>query len=400
MSHLVRIGSAGGAMTRVRLRDRRLLAGLLGLLLVTALQLTIAPPATANTEPPYVIGLTLDQATAMIEQDWYPGSSVVPVVATTPTIPDGFDSADVFVLDTTDVRYLEDSDDVNPFTGITLVVGAEVPNLMGLSASAALGVVNDLGFELTTEGEGNVVRQLPEAGSHLPFGSAIQVTLAIPPPETAVVPDLTGQSEDSARTMVEGVGLTFLVTSQSGEAPLLVVGQYPPPGTQLTVGQPVSATLEGSALPRTVVVPDLTGKRLPDVQAALTALSLVLRVDPDGDGRRGFTAREDPSAGTIVLRGSPVTVTFAVPIVVPPPASDSGFPWTVVLVGVVAVLVAAAAVLLVRGRRPRPVRAIRFVPHVDEQPVVSVRRAAGAVDVAIEVRPHPEAGEVTLKERI
>jgi hypothetical protein len=391
--------SCAGASPHLRALGGRLIGTAIVVLL---LSFGLTAPASAQTEPPNVLGLSLDAAITTIQQDWYPDSGIVPKVSWTPEIPATVSRDAVFVLDIADVFYLEDSDDANPSASITFVVGTIVPDLSQLTSSEAEGIVTDLGFGLDPTGDesGVVVGQSPEPDVPAPFGSRIVVTLEVSPPQTAFVPDLIGLSEAAAASQVAEVRLALAVTSRSGSEPFQVAAQDPAPGTELALGTPVEVVLAGAS--NTVEVPDLTGATADQVEQTLTDLSLVLLVDPRGDGRRGVAARQDPAAGSIVEPGSAVTVAFAVPIT---PTDDGGFPWVRAGIGAGALLLVGGAYGLLRRTRPRsrprPSRPIRVQGRPDQRPDVSARHAsgpAGGSDVAISVRPHASAGKTVLKE--
>ena len=80
---------------------------------------------------------------------------------------------------------------------------------------------------------GRVVGTSPPAGTTLERGS--QVTLNVSRgPEQVEVPDVTGQSEENARSALEGAGLRVgkVTREESDEAPGTVIEQSPAAGEQ------------------------------------------------------------------------------------------------------------------------------------------------------------------------
>jgi eukaryotic-like serine/threonine-protein kinase len=130
-------------------------------------------------------------------------------------------------------------------TEVKLVIGkaaepAPVPDVAGLSPQDAQKKLEADGWvyqQATATVEtadpnlvGKVVQQSPSAGTSVPKGSAITVTLG-KAPETAQVPDVTGQTVENARATLEGNGFKVQTKDVDSAEPLnQVVAQDPAPG--------------------------------------------------------------------------------------------------------------------------------------------------------------------------
>jgi eukaryotic-like serine/threonine-protein kinase len=191
---------------------------------------------------------------------------------------------------------------------------APVPSVAGLQQDEAEQQLRDAGFEPRVERvfssdvrKGRVVDSSPPAGTTLERGS--QVTLQVSRgPEQVEVPDVTGDSEDNARSALEGLGLRVgkITREESGEAPGTVIEQSPAAGEQVDEGSAVGLTVaEPTAIPDVV---DLTEE---EAQTELEDAGFEVRVreeavtDPAEDG---IVLEQSPPAGEERRQGSRVTI--------------------------------------------------------------------------------------------
>ena len=154
-------------------------------------------------------------------------------------------------------------------------------------------------------------------------------------PVTVAVPDLTGLSLDQARQVLAASGLTLGSIQGSGDT---VESQDPLASTEVDEGTQVDVTISSTPVP--VTVPNVVGKSLDDAKAALkkAGLSLAPTDDPGVP-----IASQNPSAGSEVLEGSAVTVTF----------ESTSTIWWAYLLGALAVLVVAIILWAVFHTRKR-----------------------------------------------
>ena len=128
----------------------------------------------------------------------------------------------------------------------------------------------------------------------------------------ATVPDVSGMSEDDAKTAIEDLGLTFVkgddVSSDTVDEGL-AVSSDPGAGTSAVLGADVTVSFSsGSA---TVKVPDVTGmtqsEARKEIENANLAWGDVTAEDSPGT-QAGRVIRSSPAADTSVSRGATVSV--------------------------------------------------------------------------------------------
>ncbi len=125
-----------------------------------------------------------------------------------------------------------DATRTDPVAGTLLPVGASVtlfvssgkpnvrvPDVTGLSRDSASNELSNAGFHVATSNQtsttvtaGNVISQSPSGGSSEPPGTTVTIVVAQPPPKVSV-PDVSGQTKQSATNALTSAG--FRVTSQT-----------------------------------------------------------------------------------------------------------------------------------------------------------------------------------------
>ena len=207
---------------------------------------------------------------------------------------------------------------------------APVPSLEGLEQDEAEQQLRDAGFEPRVERvysddvrNGRVVDTSPPAGTTLERGS--QVTMNVSRgPEKVEVPDVTGESEDNARSALESAGLRVgkITREESGEAAGTVIEQSPAAGEELDKGDAVDLTVA-----QPTAIPDVVDKSEEDATTELEDAGFVVRVrdeavtDPAQDG---IVQDQSPAAGEERRQGSTVTIvvgTVAEPVPTPSPTT-------------------------------------------------------------------------------
>jgi cell division protein FtsI/penicillin-binding protein 2 len=132
-----------------------------------------------------------------------------------------------------------------PMPPLEKMATVTVPDVLHLTADRAVGRLSRAGLQTTgTETRGVVVQQIPAAGSRVPAGQRVHLTVAARAPmagaPVAVCPDFTGLSNRQVRSLAARLGVT-LDLAGTGYA----VGQNPAPGSALTDNR-VSVRLEAS----------------------------------------------------------------------------------------------------------------------------------------------------------
>lgn len=170
-----------------------------------------------------------------------------------------------------------------------------------------------------------VAQQSPAAGTSVPQGSAVTLTLTLP---QTTVPLVVGKSLADASGLLTAASLRIGTVSGGTDTTTatVVATQTPPAGTQVDPGTNVDLTLTVPAVPPPVPqvsVPDL-GKLTPSqASAVLAKVGLQLGTVTGPKGRIGS---QQPVPGTQVPPGTAVDVTLAAPPVPKPkptPATDT-----------------------------------------------------------------------------
>ena len=191
---------------------------------------------------------------------------------------------------------------------------AAVPTVAGMPQDEAEQALEEAGFKTRVERvysadvrNGRVVATSPPAGTTLERGS--EVTLQVSRgPEQVEVPDVTGDSEDNARSALEGAGLRVgkITREESGESPGTVIEQSPAAGEKVDTGDAVDLTVA-----QPVAIPDVVDLTEEEAQADLEDAGFEVTVrdqdttDPEQDG---IVLDQSPGAGEERRQGSRVTI--------------------------------------------------------------------------------------------
>ena len=113
---------------------------------------------------------------------------------------------------------------------------------------------------------GNVIEQSPAAGSQVSKGTRVTLTVSSGL-ETKTVPDVTGQTLESARTTLESAGFIVEVVEVDSTEKQGTVVEVPQKGTELTVGTTVELHVSRG---NQIKMPRVEGQTLADAQKALS----------------------------------------------------------------------------------------------------------------------------------
>ena len=130
----------------------------------------------------------------------------------------------------------------------------EVPTITGLTQAQAEATLTNSGLDLgdvvtmdSPSPRGTVLNSFPAAGVRVPAASAINITISAGP-GLVTIPDVTGQSYASARTLLEQLGFQVgppkevISTALAGT----VVAQDPQPSSAVVAGSVVTLTVAGN----------------------------------------------------------------------------------------------------------------------------------------------------------
>jgi serine/threonine-protein kinase len=191
---------------------------------------------------------------------------------------------------------------------------AAVPSVVGLSRADAEQQLKDAGFKSKVEQQfsdtvkkGSVISATPTVGTLIERGTTVTLTVS-KGKEQVDVPNLTGETEDDARSAIEGAGLRVgtVTREESSEDPGTVIGQSPSAGKTLAKGSAVDLTVA-----KAVKVPVVVDQPEADATMALEDAGFKVRTrdrattNPEEDG---VVLEQSPEGDEERPKGSRVTI--------------------------------------------------------------------------------------------
>ena len=194
----------------------------------------------------------------------------------------------------------------------------EVPNVVGQSQTDASRALTEAGFlvnavpvEDPQVDEGLVISQDPAAGQQVAKGS--QITINVSSGAGLVgVPDVSNQSEGTARSNLQRAGFTNIQSRQQASGDVAagnVIATDPPAGTEIRPTDTVTLVVSSGA--ERTTVPQLQGLSEQNARTALQNAGLEGDFQPQpvqNQNQDGVVISTSPSQGQQVDRGSTVTV--------------------------------------------------------------------------------------------
>jgi len=191
-----------------------------------------------------------------------------------------------------------------------------VPNVVGLSQSAATTALQNAGFSVTviqssssSVQTGNVISQSPAAATQL----APQQTVTINVSTGATVPNVVGKSLSSATQLLRSAGLSVgTVTNQSSSNVSSgdVISQSVPAGSAAQSATTVDLVV--SSGPSTATVPSVIGQTSATASSNLRAAGFSPVADTAySSATAGTVFAQTPNAGTSLAKGSTVRYTVS-----------------------------------------------------------------------------------------
>ncbi|MDQ3697047.1 MAG: PASTA domain-containing protein [Gemmatimonadota bacterium] len=132
-----------------------------------------------------------------------------------------------------------------------------VPPVAGLTVARAEEALESAGFEVggvtpreSAEPRGQVIGSEPGEGARVPIPAAVSLVVSTGP-TGVTLPDVTGQGESEARSLLEQLGFSLEVGVDSfSSMPLgMVVSQTPAAGRRVGAGSRVRLTVSGAPTP-------------------------------------------------------------------------------------------------------------------------------------------------------
>lgn len=210
-----------------------------------------------------------------------------------------------------------------------------LPDLEGAREAAARRQVERLGLELQRASAlvhpsapvGTVLAQTPLPGQEVSPGTPVRVILSAGP-ERRAVPNVAALPLRRAVEVLSRSGFRVQVVREENAAPAgRIVRLQPAPSTVVELPAPVRIVV--SAGPPPVATPVLVGSSLDAASEAVRSAGLrvgEVSYDPAALQPGGTVIAQSPAAGDTTRAGSAVRLTVAgfAPLILPPPATDSG----------------------------------------------------------------------------
>ena len=203
-----------------------------------------------------------------------------------------------------------------------------VPDLVGKTPAEARRIAEQSGLQLEVERQyysanvqaGNVLSQLPPAGTQVRRGWQIRVAESLGPQRVAI-PNVVGQSERAAEINIQRRGLNVGAVAHLGlpdTAAGDVISQAPPSNASSVSAPKISLLVSEPSQPQAFVMPSFVGQPLGSVTLALQDAGFRLGNVTSESANAASTSRspasiivsQNPAAGEKVIAGS--TVNFEV----------------------------------------------------------------------------------------
>jgi serine/threonine-protein kinase len=193
---------------------------------------------------------------------------------------------------------------VPPVTGFPLAQAEQMIRQQHLAVGRTL-FQND-----STVPKNDVIRTDPASGQPLPVGSKVNLFVSSGPAQVSV-PDVTGESQDNAKTQLEGKGLQVKTTNQTSSTVTAgnVISQSPVGGTPVAPGTTV--TLVIATAPATATVPNVVGQKAGAASGQLSGAGFAVTQQTQPVSQKnqdGVVLSQSPSANATANKGSSVTI--------------------------------------------------------------------------------------------
>jgi eukaryotic-like serine/threonine-protein kinase len=286
-----------------------LLLILAGLLYLLATNLGGGDDDVPQVELPNVVGKPVDQATAELE--------ALDLEVETASESSEQPANQVIRQDPPATTEVDEGSTVT----LTFSSGPEavaVPDVVGMPADEASRILTEHGFlpnqvpvESNDVEEGLVVAQTPGAGEMLAVNN--QVTIEVSSGSgTVPVPDVTNQSEATARSTLQRAGFTNIQSRQEASADVAngnVIRTDPAANAQARPGDPITLIVSTGA--ERVTVPPVQGLSEQNARSALEGAGLAVQVENQtvqNQNQDGIVITQSPSGNSQVNRGDTVTI--------------------------------------------------------------------------------------------
>jgi serine/threonine-protein kinase len=193
-----------------------------------------------------------------------------------------------------------------------------VPSVQGLQLDQAKKAITRAKLKVgrilmrssATYAQGEVIQTDPTAGQTPPVGTPVTITVSTGKPLVAV-PDVSGQSEADARSLLGGDGFNVTTSNQSSTTVKVgnVISTSPGAGTKVASGSTVNLVI--AQKPTTATVPSVTGKPRDTAESVLKAAGFHVTATQQAttdQARDGVVLTQTPTGNATAKYGSTVTI--------------------------------------------------------------------------------------------
>ncbi len=224
-------------------------------------------------------------------------------------------------------------------TAVNLVISqgpqpVPVPDVVGLpqndAQSAITGATLTVGIVVQayspTVPTGSVVSQNPSAGTPALPGTEVDLVIS-QGPQPVNVPNVVGQAQSDAQTLITGATLAVGVVTQAYSSTVpsgSVISQNPAAGTSVLPGAAVDLVV--SQGPRPVTVPNVVARTQSTAEGMIVGATLVVGVETQAYSPSvpyGSVISQNPAAGASVLPGTAVNLVVCTEPIVPNVVGES-----------------------------------------------------------------------------
>jgi serine/threonine-protein kinase len=212
---------------------------------------------------------------------------------------------------------------------------ATVPSVADLPLGQAKGMIKQAHLKVgrvvfqnnATIRKNHVISTDPQAGATPLVGTPVTLFVSSGPALVAV-PDVTGQSESSAKSELTNAGFQVRTTTQTSSTVTAgdVISQSPSGGRQEAPGSTVSLVI--ATAPATATVPNEVGQKAAAANSALSGAGFTVtqQTQPVTDKKKdGVVLSQSPGGGATATKGSGVTIVVGQ---FKPPANTTTTPTT------------------------------------------------------------------------
>jgi serine/threonine-protein kinase len=203
---------------------------------------------------------------------------------------------------------------VNSFNSTTPVPTLQIPNVIGLTQSAAEELLSDYTINIQRAPDSRIPKdrvasQLPLAATRAPKGSSITLTISDGPGDTTIPTTIIGLSLEEARNELSAAGLliTQIIPVDSNSRTGVVLKITPDAGSIIKAGSGVVLEIASG----NVKVPELLDLTGIEAQTILIQAGFLVKEISAYDEAKpiGVVLAQAPAAGTTQSIGSDVAIT-------------------------------------------------------------------------------------------